>query len=137
MPSDDDRSELLDDDTLAPEYPPDRPLGADEYGTTHQEERVDEPLEERVRRDQSPPTRADEPVLLLDETGDGPEESDLDEGETGSSVLGEVGDAEWAGDDAGPALGPPPSVSAADRVPLSAEEAAVHVRDEDERGRSE
>jgi hypothetical protein len=33
-------------------YPPERPLGVDQYGTTPAEERTDEPLEERVRREE-------------------------------------------------------------------------------------
>lgn len=109
MPSDDDRSEVLDDDFLTAEYPP---------------ERRDEPpwLDER-----------DRPVLLLDETDDAAEPSDLDEGETGSSVLGETGEADWSGDDNGPRLGPPSSPLAADRVPLPAEEDAVHLVREDDR----
>jgi hypothetical protein len=52
MPDDPNLSELLDDDTLPPEYPPDRPYGADEYGVTAAEEEIDEPLEERVRREE-------------------------------------------------------------------------------------
>ena len=32
-------------------YPPDVPMGVQEYGTTAAEERVDEPLEERVARE--------------------------------------------------------------------------------------
>jgi hypothetical protein len=129
-PSDDDVSELLDEDALPAEYPPDRPLGVNQYGTTPQEERVDEPLEERIRREEPEERAGDRPVLLLDETEDGlGAAEDLDAGETGDAMLGELGDAGWAGDDAGPGLGPPPSGFAADRVPLSAEEAAVHVVD--------
>ena len=40
-----------DDPTGILEYPPDRPLGVEEYGVTAAEQRVDEPLEERVRRE--------------------------------------------------------------------------------------
>lgn len=132
MPSDDDRSELLDQDALPPEYPPDRPLGADQYGTTPQEERIDEPLEERLRREEPEerPLVDDRPVQLLDETEDGfGAGGDVDFGETGDAMLGEAGEGEWAGDDTGPKLGPPSSDTAADRVPMSAEEAAVHVVD--------
>lgn len=129
-PSDDDRSELLDDDTLPPEYPPERPLGATQYGTTPQEERVDEPIEERVLREEDEELPGDQPVVLLDETADGDAEGlDLDAGETGDAILGEAGDAVGSGADTGPGLGTPPSELASDRVPLSAEEAAVHVVD--------
>ncbi|HET8930088.1 MAG TPA: hypothetical protein VFN21_05465 [Acidimicrobiales bacterium] len=46
-----DQAEALDSDKLGDTYPPDTPLGAEDYGTTPAEERVDEPLEERVARD--------------------------------------------------------------------------------------
>jgi hypothetical protein len=130
-PSDDDRSELLDDDALSAEYPPERPLGVNQYGTTAQEERVDEPLDERRRREQRGGGDADDPVLLMDETADGDSGglSDLDAGETGDTILGETGEGSWGGDDAGPGLGPPPGELASDRVPLAAEESAVHVVD--------
>ena len=90
-PSDDDHSELLDDDSPAAE-----------------------------------------PVLLLDETEDGlGAAADLDAGETGDSMLGETGDGAWAGDDTGPGLGPPAADYTADRVPLAAEEAAIHIVEPD------
>jgi hypothetical protein len=70
-----DRAESLDPDVLGldteatyddPEgelvYPPDHPLGVREYGTTAAEERVDEPLDERLRRESPDPLDAiDEP----------------------------------------------------------------------------
>ena len=125
-------SELLDEDALPPEYPLDRPIGVNQYGTTPQEERVDEPLEERVLREEPEERPGDRPVLLLDETEDGlGAAEDLDAGETGDAMLGEVGDATYAGDDTGPSLGPPTGELAADRVPLAAEEAAVHVIEPD------
>ncbi|HEU5150400.1 MAG TPA: hypothetical protein VFU19_07885 [Iamia sp.] len=46
------RAEDLDDDKLGGDYPPEEPLGADEYGTTAAEERWDEPLEERLAREE-------------------------------------------------------------------------------------
>lgn len=129
-PSDDDRSELLDDDTLSAEYPPDRPMGVQEYGTTPQEERVDEPIEERARREQRDTDAGDDrPVVLFDETEDGFGAGEGDDDETGDAILGEAGEAAWSGDDSGPGLGPPPGSLASDRVPLSAEEAAVHMVD--------
>jgi hypothetical protein len=128
--SDDDVSELLDEDALPSEFPLDDPIGVDQYGTTPQEERVDEPLEERILREEAEERPSDRPVLLLDETEDGlGAAGDLDAGETGDAMLGELGDAAWAGDDTGPGLGTPPSDLAADRVPLSAEEAAMHIVD--------
>lgn len=59
-----DTSEALDEDVLVDEgtggtgdpvgdllYPPERPLGVDQYGTTPAEEQTGEPLDERARRD--------------------------------------------------------------------------------------
>lgn len=128
--SDDDVSELTDDDVLPPEYPPDRPVGVTQYGTTAQEERIDEPIDERVLREEPEERPTGEAVRLLDQTEDGlGAAADLDAGETGNAMLGELGELDTVGDDTGPRLGPPPSVTAADRVPMSAEEAAVHVVD--------
>ena len=45
-------AELLDDDKLPPAYPPDEPLAVDEYGVTAAEEAVQEPLAERVAREE-------------------------------------------------------------------------------------
>lgn len=41
------------------DFPPDEPEGVDDYGTTAQEERVDEPLTERVRREEPDPLAAE------------------------------------------------------------------------------
>ncbi len=46
-----DEAEMLDDEKLGDEYPPEEPLGVDEHGTTPAEERVDEPPEDRAARD--------------------------------------------------------------------------------------
>src|SRR5678816_4237193 len=100
---DQDRSEGLDDDVLEDleEYPPERPLGAEDYGTSAQEERVDEPAWERARRElPERERRADRGVPLL--AGD----TDLE--------------GELAEEDDGPYDVDP------DRTPLSAEEAAIH-----------
>lgn len=56
-----DIAEGLDDDRIGDEYPPEEPLGAEEYGVTGAEQRWDEPLEERVDRE--------EPDPLVDELG--------------------------------------------------------------------
>lgn len=76
------------------------------------------------------------PVVLFDETEDGfgAGDPDTELGETGDAILGEAGETVWTGDDdGGPGLGPPRGALAADRVPLAAEEAAVHVVDAGER----
>jgi hypothetical protein len=66
-------SDVLSDDTDDPEgeleYPPEHLLGARGYGTTAAEERVDEPLDERMRREVADP---------LDEV-DEPDADELDE----------------------------------------------------------
>ncbi|HEV8296821.1 MAG TPA: hypothetical protein VGQ20_05990 [Acidimicrobiales bacterium] len=48
-----DPDELSDDDdpTGSLDYPAERPLGVGDYGTTAQEERIDEPLEDHVARE--------------------------------------------------------------------------------------
>jgi hypothetical protein len=60
-------SEILSDDSDdsegALDYPPDRFQGVNQYGTTPQEERVDEPLDERISRDTPDPLdEIDEPT---------------------------------------------------------------------------
>lgn len=49
--SQDDLSEVLDADKLPANYPPDEPMGSFDYGVTPQEQRVDEPIAERVKRE--------------------------------------------------------------------------------------
>lgn len=51
MADEQERAEQRDETVLGKDYPPEEPLGVDEYGTTPAEERVDEPLEERIRRE--------------------------------------------------------------------------------------
>src|SRR5690606_515915 len=114
------RSEMLDDDVLPPEYPPDRPLGVDQYGTTWQEERVDEPLEDRVRREE-PDVVALDPDADLDA---------VDAGHTGEHALhgSEPPPAGGRPDDGDPVGGAPSRRDVAtERVAAPAEEAAVHV----------
>lgn len=45
-------SELVDDDKLPEEYPPDEPTAVDDYGTTAREQVVPEPIDERVAREE-------------------------------------------------------------------------------------
>ena len=52
MPDDANLSELLDDDKLPAEYPPDEPLGVFEDELTVRGQQTDEPLEERVLREE-------------------------------------------------------------------------------------
>ena len=113
MPDDDNLSELLDDDKLPPEYPPDEPSGVLEDELTVRGQQTDEPLEERILREEPdfPAALAgdDEPVgtLVDPEAGQGldltkeavasevrsePEPSHLDAGDisSGDTTLRDV-----------------------------------------------
>jgi hypothetical protein len=73
--------------------------------------------------------RPDDAVQLIDETDDASPsdaERDIDQGETGDAVLGELGEVELAG-----AWGRASGETIADNVPIPAEDAAVHVVDLD------
>jgi hypothetical protein len=103
MPDDDNLSELLDDDKLPAEYPPDQPLGVEEDELTVRGQQTDEPLEERIQRE-VPDVGAgteDDPVgplvapggdegldltkeSVATETGAGPDRDDLDAGDIAS-----------------------------------------------------
>jgi hypothetical protein len=114
-----DVAEALDPDVLPdyddPEgtlqYPPDRPTGVNQYGTTAAEERVDEPLDERRRRE----------LPDVDET-----DVEVDTTIAGRLIAPGADDPVLA-DDEPEAIG-----SAAQEPDLSAEEAAVHVVDDTE-----
>ncbi len=102
MPDDDNLSELLDDDKLPAEYPPDEPLGVDEEELTVRGQQTDEPLEERVKREVPDVfVVEDEPVgplvapggdegldltkeAVATEVGAGPDRDDLDAGDISS-----------------------------------------------------
>lgn len=90
------------------EYPPDRPMGVEEYGITPAQERVDEPLAERVAREV-------------------PESSGSRRGQRGVGRLAAPGDDDPTFDDDEAEAIADYTEDAAD---LSAEEDAVHVIDE-------
>jgi hypothetical protein len=99
----------LDTDQSAPSVPHDRPLGVTDWGTTAAEERIDEPLYRRVRRE--------EPEVGEDDAGpDDPSprllepDSDIDEIDETSELVALMDEDDSAG--------------------LSAEESAVHIVDE-------
>ena len=135
----------IDDATGELEYPPDRPLGVNQYGTTAAEERVGEPADERVRRDTRDPLDAiaepneeelrqieldeaelEDVVALEDAFEDDTELDDLD----GSGHVGRLIDP-GASDDAYDTVDDEPEAVAmsADEYEhdLSAEEDAVHL----------
>lgn len=99
--SDNGQSEALDDDKIGGEYPPDEPLGVEDYGTTPAEERWDEPIDERIERE-------------------------VPEGDTAAAQSGDSGpladDDSFTGDETTRDV-------ATEGVPGPAEEEAVHVQD--------
>ncbi len=132
MPDDDNLSELLDDDKLPAEYPPDEPLGVDEDELTVRGQQTDEPLEERVQREESEVAVAgpdDEPVGPLVAPG-GEEGLDL----TKETVASEVGTGPDPGDlDASDIASGDTTTRdvATERVETrSAEEEAMHLTDD-------
>ncbi|HVM39912.1 MAG TPA: hypothetical protein VM618_03925 [Acidimicrobiia bacterium] len=110
---DDNKAELLDDDVVYEEYPPERPLGVDER-LTPSEEQVDEPLARRVAREEpdAGETEAEHLGTLVAPGGD--EGLDLE----GDEVATEVGGPAWN------------ETSALDREEVrAAEEEAMHLTD--------
>jgi hypothetical protein len=103
-----DEAEALDDDRLDGEYPPESPLGVDAYGTTGAEERWDEPLAERVAREEPDDDRARRDLPEVEGLGA------LDDGDplAGDDTLRDVAQEREA--------------------PVPAEEDAVHVVGDDE-----
>ena len=65
--SEEDLSEALDEDKLGGDFPPDEPAAAFEYGVTPQEQRVQEPISERVDRE-IPETPVDD--VVTERSGD-------------------------------------------------------------------
>jgi hypothetical protein len=133
MPDDANLSELLDDDKLPAEYPPDEPLGVDEEALTVRGQQTDEPLEERVLRE--------EPEVPL---GVGPDQYEVgplvapggDEGLdlTAEAVASEIDGGPEPGDpDVGDITASDPTTRdvATEREGLrSAEEEAMHVTED-------
>ncbi|MCU1353725.1 MAG: hypothetical protein JWM05_2934 [Acidimicrobiales bacterium] len=129
-PDEQDRAESTDDDEFTGDtgdYPPEHTLGAEDYGITAAEQQWDEPLEERIRREEperQPPeddpielTTDDRGMLIDDEPGDvadavrlSPGRIPEDNGTTGDSTLRDY--------------------AAEHEAPLPAEEAAVHIVEE-------
>jgi hypothetical protein len=106
-PDPQDQAEALDDDRIDGDYPPDRPLGVDAYGTTGAEERWDEPLAERVSREEP-----DDDERARTDFATDPEVGALDDGDvlTGDTTTRDV--------------------VLEREAPAAAEEAAIHVDDD-------
>src|SRR5438874_10009280 len=96
----------LDTDQAAPAVPRDRPVGVNQWGTTEAEERTDEPLYRRVRREEPDvdqrSTGEDRPAPRLFEP-----DSDADEVDETAEEVALTAEDDSAG--------------------LTAEEAAVHI----------
>lgn len=110
MPDDANLSELLDDDKLPAEYPPDEPLGVDEEELTVRGQQTDEPLEERLQREE-PEVSAndrqdDEPVGPL-VAPEGEEGLDLTKESVASAVEGDP-DKGYLDATTSPVATPPP-----------------------------
>ena len=128
--SQDDQSEALDDDKLAGEFPPDEPVGVDEYGITPAEQRIDEPIDERVLREQPEATGTGQDDvagrLVAPDEGNGPDDE-------AAAVASATGDGERGGlsvDDIGSGDSTTRDTATERATDLSAEESAVHVVDE-------
>lgn len=127
--SDDDRSEAVDVDRLGDEYPPDAPLASEDYGVTGAEQRYDEPLDERIRREQPDDPSSDvadertrqvqpidqgEPDEDEDLVADVVEDPDVRDRSPGDEIAGDETTRDVA----------------TERVPPPAEEVAIHVEEE-------
>ena len=127
-------SQLLDDDVLPEEFPPDRPLGVNER-LTPEEEQVGESLADRVAREEPDPL-----AQVLDEEAEAPEVGTLVRpgGDEGLDVEGDEVAVAVLGEDLG-ALSEDDLVSgnadlrdvAQERMHTApAEEAAMHLTDD-------
>lgn len=110
---DDNKAELLDDDVVTTDYPPERPLGADER-LTPSEEQVDEPLSTRVLREQPDVGETPEEHLGTLVAPDGDQRADTEGDEVATEARGPQGN----------------EISTQDREETRpAEEEAVHLTD--------
>jgi hypothetical protein len=130
-----DTAEALDDDRIGEEFPAEEPTAVDEYGVTGAEQRWDEPLEERVERE--------EPDPLVEEL-EGREPPAVDDREHRVEARPFAGEADAIRDDEKDAVadavvgdhGDDPvgevtdrTATAAERTPEPAEEAALHIEE--------
>lgn len=124
-----DLSEVLDADKLAGNYPPDQPAASFDYGVTPQEQRVQEPIAERVKREKPEQSFVGEEGtvgrLVAPDEGVHPDDEaqavarDVDRVAEHDRPVGDVGTGDTTTYDAANERG----------RHVSAEEAAVHERD--------
>ena len=126
-------SDVDDDPEGSLAFPPDRPLGVEDYGTRASEERVDEPLEERLRREVPDPAAWSEDVddpeeVRLELDGEDAASDDADDRLDRVAPVGRLVDP-GADDDSEDLDDEEPDAVAdlADGSDLSAEEAAIHL----------
>lgn len=127
--SQEDLSEVLDDDKLAGDFPPDQPAGSFDYGVTPQEQRVQEPIAERVQREKPETSFVGEVGrvgrLVAPDAGTGPDDeaqavaSEVDRVPAHDRPVGDVGTGDSTTYDVATEL----------TQDLSAEEAAMHERE--------
>ncbi len=132
MPDDENLSELLDDDKLPPEYPPDEPLAVFDDELTVRGQQTDEPLEERVQREEPEVWEQelpDEPVghLVEPEAELGP---DLTKETVARAVGGDPATDQLDADDLASGDSTTRDVATERIDDLSAEEAAVHLTED-------
>jgi hypothetical protein len=114
------------DDMLDTGYsPPEKPLGVTKYGTTGEEQREGESLDQRLAQEVP-----EEDPLQADQAGDGPEDNGPEEDDAGGERAGRVAVAD---EESGPVrnnrvLGRDVGI---DGGASSAEEAAVHIQEDD------
>jgi hypothetical protein len=129
-PDPDQPGEELDESTSGIEFPPDRPLGSTDWGTTALEEEAGEDFYHRHKRTEPEvwergPTPPDDAVELVSDAGEPDIEEELvaDAVDEDPDVGPLAPDDEFSGDET-------TRDTVDDRVPLSAEESAIHLRDE-------
>ena len=129
-PDPDQPGEELDESTEDIEYPPDRPLGSTDWGTTALEEESGEDFYHRDKRTEPEvweqrPASPDDPIELVGDAGELDVEEELvaDAYEEDADIGPLAPDDEVSGD-------PTTRDTVDDRVPPSAEESAIHVDDE-------
>lgn len=126
---DDEQSEAVDRDNLSDQYPPDKPLASEDYGTTGAEQRFHEPLEERVRREQpereAHDRRSDDTRIVQPVDPDVP-------GEEGEPIAETVDDPDVRDRAPGDEITGDETTRdvATERVAPPAEETALHVEEE-------
>lgn len=130
-PSQEDLSEVVDEDKIAGggNYPPDQPAASFDYGVTPQEQRVPEPIAERVQREKPEQSFVGEEGsvgrLVAPDEGINPDDEadavarDVDRVAAHDRPVGDVGTGDTTTYDVATELG----------RDMSAEEAAVHERD--------